>query len=304
MTATITNFADFGQFTELRSAAAQNDPAALREVATQFEALFLQSMLKNMREASLGDPLLGNSDQYEMYQGMMDQQLALEMASGRGVGFADMLVRQLGGEDTSRSWRPDTPFPIRPRGGATVQKPAWTTADDFARDIWPHAQNAAKHLNVSPQAILAQAALETGWGKHVMPDRNGENSFNLFGVKAGSGWRGEQVARQTLEFQAGTPRPERAQFRAYKDVAATFEDYTQFLSNNPRYDGVRDHGADATGFARSLQSSGYATDPNYAEKILTILNGSTMRRVMSALSPELNNSAARPITAQLSGTAQ
>ena len=99
MTSSIT---DFSQYTELRKAAGQNDPAALREVANQFEALFLQTMLKNMREASLGDPLFGNSDQHEMYQGMMDQQLAVEMASGKGVGLADMLVRQLGGADSSK----------------------------------------------------------------------------------------------------------------------------------------------------------------------------------------------------------
>ena len=87
MTAAIT---DFTQFTEMRRDAAQNDPEVLREVASQFEALFLQTMLKNMREASLGDPMLGNSDQFEMYQDMMDQQLSVEMASGRGIGLADI----------------------------------------------------------------------------------------------------------------------------------------------------------------------------------------------------------------------
>jgi flagellar protein FlgJ len=297
MTATIT---DFNQFTGLRAAADRNDPAALREVASQFEALFLQTMLKNMRAASLGDPIFGNSDQQEMYQGMLDQQFALEMASGRGVGLADMLVRQLGGDSTAdSSWRPDRAFPIsRPsRGGAVANapQPAWSDPKAFARDIWPHAERAASRLNVAPEAIVAQAALETGWGAHVMPDRSGNSSLNLFGIKAGGGWRGEQVTRQTLEFENGIPRQEKAQFRAYPDVAAAFRDYTEFLTDNPRYSDVSGHGNDAKGFARALQSSGYATDPHYADKITAVMESPTMRSVMS----ELKNSAARPITGQL-----
>lgn len=302
MTATIT---DFSQFTELRTAAGKNDPAALREVASQFEALFLQTMLKSMREASLGDPLFGDSDQMELYQSMQDEQMALEMASGKGVGLADMLVRQLGGEGAAKTSRPDTPYPIERRKvnanfAISTNKQAWSDPEAFARDIWPHAERAAKKLNVAPQAIVAQAALETGWGAHVMPDRQGRNSFNLFGIKAGSGWSGEQVSKKTLEFEAGVPRPQRANFRAYGDVAATFEDYTTFLSSNPRYSGVRDYGSDAAGFANALQDSGYATDPNYAEKLTRILGSPTMRRAMAAVTPALNNSHNVPITAERS----
>lgn len=301
MTAAIT---DFNQFTGLRAAAERNDPAALREVAGQFEALFLQSMLKNMREASLGDPIFGNSDQHELYQGMMDKQLALEMASGKGVGLAEMLVRQLGGADASTVSRPDRDFPIQ---GVTVQAvtrgqkvaarpaPAWSDPKSFARAIWPHAERAARTLNVAPEAIVAQAALETGWGAHVMNGKGGESSFNLFGIKAGAGWSGDAVTRRTLEFEDGVPRPQHARFRAYADVAATFDDYTRFLSDNPRYSGVRDQGADAGGFAKALQDSGYATDPDYANKLTGVLNSPTMRSVMS----ELKVSQSRPIQNQL-----
>ena len=150
MTATIT---DFSQFTGLRAAAERNDPAALREVANQFEALFLQTMLKNMREASLGEALIGNSDQFDMYQGMMDEQLALEMASGKGVGLADMLVRQLGGEEAAMTPTPGTYFSI-PRVETTAKvTPVWSTPEEFARDIWPHARRAAQQLNVAPQRV-------------------------------------------------------------------------------------------------------------------------------------------------------
>ncbi|MGI9233341.1 MAG: rod-binding protein, partial [Woeseiaceae bacterium] len=181
MTAAIT---DFNQFTGLRAAAARNDPAALREVAGQFEALFLQSMLKSMREASLGDPIFGDSNQMDMYQGMMDQQLSLEMASGKGIGLADMLVRQLGGAeasappsragDYSLSSQPKrhSPSPAGPLAhtaepprSPVPQKPqpVWSDPESFARDIWPHAERAGQRLGVAPEAIVAQAALETGW---------------------------------------------------------------------------------------------------------------------------------------------
>lgn len=283
MTATIT---DFNHFAGLRAAADNRDPAALREVASQFEALFLQTMLKSMREASLGDPLFGNSDQHEMYQGMLDQQLALDMASGKGIGLADMLVRQLGGEDASKLTR------TRP----VKASPAWSDPKEFARDVWPHAERAGRKLGVAPEAIVAQAALETGWGKHVMPDRDGSSSFNLFGIKASGGWSGEQVSKQTLEFEDGVPRRQTAKFRAYTDVAATFDDYTRFLSDNPRYSNVRGHGNDAAGFASALQASGYATDPDYADKITRVLDSPTMKSVIR----ELKNSSTRPIGPPLS----
>lgn len=297
MTAAIT---DFNQFTGLRAAADRNDPAALREVASQFEALFLQSMLKSMRDASLGDPLFGDSDQHEMYQGMLDQQFALEMSSGKGIGLADMLIRQLGGDPADSVPRPDRPYPISPvrrsgNVGAAEATPTWSDPKSFARDIWPHAERAAQKLNVAPEAIVAQAALETGWGKHVMPDQRGDPSFNLFGIKAGSGWNGEQVIRQTLEFEDGVPVPQKARFRAYPDIAETFADYTRLLTENPRYSDVSGHGSDAAGFATALQSSGYATDPLYADKLTRILNSPTMRSVIS----ELKNSSIQPINTQL-----
>ena len=282
MTSAIT---DFTQYTDLRRAAGQNDPAALREVANQFEALFLQSMLKSMRDASIGDPLFGDSDQHEMYQEMMDQQLAVEMASGKGVGLADMLVRQLGGADAAKLTPPDGSYPITRIASSNKKQaePTWPDPQSFARDIWPHAERTAKELNVAPEAIVAQAALETGWGKHVMPDNEGATSFNLFGIKSGPGWAGDQVVRNTLEFEDGVPRSQYAKFRSYDNVASAFSDYTNFIAGNPRYSDVRDNGQDVTGFARALQDSGYATDPDYAQKITNVLESPTMRRVISEL---------------------
>lgn len=283
MTSAIT---DFNQFSALRLGAEQNDPEVLREVAGQFEALFVQTMLKNMREASLGDSLLGDSDQFEMYQGMLDQQLALEMASGRGMGLADMLVRQLGGEQQL----PASPQPMSHT--AAVPQASWKNAEDFTRDVWPHAERVANRLNVPTEAIVAQAALETGWGAHVPQRGDGSSSFNLFGIKAGQNWSGSRVTKTTLEFANGLPQPELASFRAYDDVAATFDDYSELLLDNPRYAGVRGHGDDVAGFARALQASGYATDPAYAEKLQRVADSDVMQRAVH----KLKSSASVPIT--------
>lgn len=324
---------DFAQFPELRHAALNNDPAALREVAGQFEALFIQSMLKSMREASLGDPLLGDSNSHEMYEGMLDQQLAVEMASGKGIGLAEMLVRQLGGEDGAkvkdgqklpdqrgfpleRTLPNERAYPINrasPNGraypidggpsngrefalertrrtAAGLSEPGWNDPQSFARDVWPHAKRVAKKLNVAPVGVLAQVALETGWGRHVMARGDGQLSFNLFGIKAGHSWSGDSVARRTVEFDGGVARSEIAQFRTYDNVAATFDDYAELMAENPRYSNVQGHGSDVNKFASALQSSGYATDPDYASKISRVANSDTMARVLAGLKNSVSSS--------------
>lgn len=279
MAASIT---DFSQFSGLRAAAQRNDPAALREVAGQFEALFIQTMLKSMRDASIEDPLFGASEQQKMFEGMLDQQLALEMSSGKGIGLAEMLVRQMAGDgEVTRESALQLPKVVR--SVARKLEPLWTDAKSFAEAVWPHARRAAQKLNVAPEAVLAQAALETGWGEYVPERRDGRSSLNLFGIKAGNGWTGASAVKPTLEFDAGIARTERAAFRAYKDIAATFDDYAQLLSENPRYANVSNHGDDVEGFAKALQSSGYATDPSYAEKIKSIAAGKTMRTVLGVL---------------------
>lgn len=285
MTAAVT---DFSQFTALRRGAEQNDPETLRAVAGQFEALFIETLLKNMRDASLGDSLFESSaesgDRQDMYRGMLDRQLSVEMASGRGVGLADMLVRQLGGEVASLpAGSGDFALPASRPAGGVAALPSWSSPGEFARDVWPHAERAGRKLNVAPEAILAQAALESGWGKRVIHDRDGANGFNLFGIKAGSDWQGPSVTRPTLEFADGVARREAARFRAYPDVASTFDDYARLISEHPRYSEARNRGGDAEGFARALQDAGYATDPAYADKIGRILKGDTMREALSAL---------------------
>ncbi|MDJ0757816.1 MAG: flagellar assembly peptidoglycan hydrolase FlgJ [Woeseiaceae bacterium] len=307
---------DFNQFTEMRAAAERKDPAVINEVANQFEALFLQMMLKNMRAASFGDPLMGDSKQHELYQDMMDKQLSLEMANGKGVGLAEKIVEQLGGtpvkhvpeplaiyrpiERVSEVGLADTPLKTAAQTGTVESGPAlatartagptsdkqkteWNDPVTFAKAVWPHVKNAANRLNVSPVGVLAQAALETGWGAKVMPGNNGASSLNLFGIKAANGWQGDSVARKTVEFDGDVARQEVARFRAYPDVAATFSDYASFLGDNPRYESVKNTGGNIAAFAKALADSGYATDPRYAQKIQDIFSGPTMKRVLESL---------------------
>lgn len=286
MTAAIT---DFNQFDALRRGAEWSDPSTLRAVAGQFEALFIGTLLKNMRETSLGDPIFGQSHQYEMYRDMLDQQLSVEMASGRGMGLADMLVRQLGGDPEGGAVGavPAAPRSFRlpaSRGVAEAPpQPVWSSPEEFAKDVWPYVERAAKTLKVAPAAILAQAALESGWGRHVMQRADGSSSLNLFGIKAGPDWEGASTTRSTIEYADGVAYRERASFRAYPDIAATFEDYARLIGEHPRYTSARNRGSDVTGFARALQEAGYATDPAYADKIAEVLRGGTMRKAIDAL---------------------
>ncbi len=281
MTAAIT---DFSHFAALRRGADGHDPEVLREVAGQFEALFLESMLKSMREATPGDPLFGDSHSHDMYRGLLDQQLAMEMASGKGIGLAEMLVRQLGGEQAAKV-PPERPFAIARTERAAAAKPdiEWHDAESFAKAVWPHAKRAASRLGVAPEGLLAQAALETGWGRRVMAGADGGSSLNLFGIKAGLAWHGPSVTQSTLEFDGDVARREEASFRAYGSVAESFDDYADLIAGSPRYAAARGSGADIDNFAGALQAGGYATDPEYAAKISRVAGSDTMRRVLDAL---------------------
>lgn len=290
---------DFQQFTALRAEARGGGNAALREAANQFEAIFLQTMLKSMRDASMGDPIFGDSNASETYQDLFDKQMAMEISGGPGLGFADLLVRQLGGRQRAGGDADElgigrelgramdqAPAPAIgrrvPVEGST-ERPLWQSPAEFVRKLWPYASRAADRLNVDPRALIAQAALETGWGKHVIADENGRSSLNLFGIKASGGWQGDAVSVRTIEYRGGAARPEVASFRAYPSLAAGFDDYARLLGSNPRYENVLNRGDDVAGYAEALQASGYATDPAYADKIKSLLGSETMGRALESL---------------------
>jgi flagellar protein FlgJ len=269
-------YADPKGLTELRTSARANDPAALKEVAKQFESLFTKMLLKSMREANsnFGDSML-SSDQTEFYEGMFDDQLAVQLSQGKGLGLADMLVRQLsqGGGVATQPKEPTSTQgvdPALPQASIAGPAPIAASREEFIRNNWPHAQKAAREIGVDPHALLAQAALETGWGKSVPSTMAGDCSFNLFGIKAGSQWSGATVSVPTLEFEAGIAVRKVERFRSYESAADSFADYAKLIGNNPRYENARGSGSDIASFAAALQEGGYATDPQYARKVIAV----------------------------------
>jgi flagellar protein FlgJ len=260
-------YADPANLNGLKRDAAQS-PEGLREVARQFESLFTTMMLKSMRSASEGDPMFG-SDQADFYQDMFDQQLAVELGKGRGLGLADMLVRQLmGGTNAPGA----VAAPLLPNAGGTDAAASWPprSQEDFISAIRPAATRAARELGVDPDIVIAHAALETGWGRSVPAGANGEPSFNLFGIKAGGQWRGEATASLTNEYQGGRMQQVSAEFRAYASPDESMQDYVRLLKGSPRYAAALDTGSDAGAFARGLASGGYATDPDYVAKLTAV----------------------------------
>jgi flagellar protein FlgJ len=252
------NANDFRQFATLRRGAQANDPATLREVAKQFESLFTKMMLKSMRDASMGDPMFG-SDQGDMYQDMADDQLAVQMSEGRGLGLADMLIRQLSNGAVSGTVSETSA--VKPTAEATSAE-----REQFISELLPHANQAARELGVDPHALIAQAALETGWGR----SQPGGDSHNLFGIKAGANWNGASVQANTQEFGAGVASRIDASFRAYGSPRESVEDYVRLIRDNPRYASAMNTGSDVQAFASALQRGGYATDPDYARKLAAV----------------------------------
>ncbi len=256
---------------QLKLDAKQSSPEALRSAAQQFEAVFMNMLMKSMREATPQDGML-DSDQTRMYTSMLDQQLTQRMAS-RGIGLADVMVRQLSatlqapvGEGATPAEPAAQALPTAARSG---DAPAHVEA--FVQRLLPHAKAASASTGIPAPFMLGQAALETGWGKAEIRGADGQNSHNLFGIKAGGSWRGRTVDIVTTEYVNGQPQKQVDTFRAYDSYADAFRDYANLLRANPRYQNVIAQGQDAAGFAQGLQQAGYATDPNYAQKLLSVI---------------------------------
>lgn len=281
-------------FGELRKSARENSPEALTAVAHQFESLFIQMMLKGMRDASFGDDIF-DSDQSKFYRDLFDHQMSITMAQGKGMGLADMLVRQLSGGVAGTPNVESGKLPINPIPAAQINhvpdaskaKQDSTSGFDnpvsFIKTLWPLAEQTAHQLGVAPKILLAQAALETGWGKAVIRHPDGRLSNNLFNIKADSGWRGDKVALPALEFKEGVAVRKTEQFRSYTSFADSFKDYANFLNNNPRYHHALRNVGNPDLFIKSLQEAGYATDPDYAVKINRLINDSPIVDTIATL---------------------
>lgn len=298
----------------LREAARQNSPEAIKGAAKQFEALFLNMVMKSMRDATPQNGPFDN-EQTKMFTSMLDQQLSQTLAQ-RGVGLADVLTRQLSAslpkklpdaqDLEAQAVAPEDGLPMgiplvkdmseadrakfiqsfvsQQGADATDQdgrnnkqrrnsnKPAHVEA--FQNRLQADAEMASKLTGIPAKFMLAQAALETGWGKKEIVTRDGRSAHNLFGIKATGNWTGKVVEATTIEYVNGKPQKRVEKFRAYDSYADAFKDYANLLRSNPRYEKVLASAQDAHGFAYGLQRAGYATDPHYAEKLSRIIRQS------------------------------
>lgn len=364
-------FTDFSGLEKLKSAARDDDPEAIRQIAKQFEGILVKMMMQSMREASrvLSEDSLFSSNEMKFYEDMMDQQLSLTLTKGRGLGIGNVLTEQLQGyvdkteeilkknrtnqnnedeqnvppsirryngnttettgETESKGKSPlEDALPFVPSANNQFRIPAleeiikgrmtttgadtkaferalpsikdnatspsrgvaqqreladmdvtsFSGPEDFVAKLYPVAKEIAEPHGIDPKLMVAQAALETGWGQFVMQGEKG-SSFNLFGIKASGNWSGDSVRVESLEYEGGEPALIYSNFRAYNNFRESFEDYVQFLKSNPRYENALMNAGDPEQFARELQSAGYATDPEYANKISRIFNYEVIQTV-------------------------
>ncbi len=355
-------YTELGGMDKLRQQAKDKDPAALKAVAEQFEQLFLNMLVKSMREAnaSFAEDSYFNSSQVEFYQQMGDTQLTKEIAENKGFGLAEILVRQLGGnidprlgddkeekrlkplseserilnrtvdsaasmaasailgraqantralEKAQESSQVQSQVQSQPQtakvptssdsvsasvaaqniqAGQTPAMPRqpsrFDTPEQFVETLLPLAESVAAELGVDPKVLLAQSALETGWGRYLVQRPEGGSSYNLFNIKADSRWSGDKAQVGTVEFRDGVAQKERAAFRVYDSYEQSFRDYAAFLQNSPRYQQALEQAGDPYRYLSGLQQAGYATDPEYAEKISRIFDGDVLAGLSSDLS--------------------
>ncbi|XPF93785.1 flagellar assembly peptidoglycan hydrolase FlgJ [Colwellia sp. RE-S-Sl-9] len=317
------NFLDVNGLNSVRQQSKSTDKAdkeeALQSAAKQFEAIFMQMLLKSMRSAQevLESDSPFNSESTKFYRDMHDQQMSLELSNNGSLGLSELIVRQLGGD--SENFTPHTvlrsngnldsrgknvfdlqntrdPLPktieldrqTNDKNEVTIPKylskdidqnvssntsflPEFNNPQDFVTAITDSAKQVEAKLNIPFEVVIAQAALETGWGQKIIRNNQGESSNNLFNIKADSRWKGDKTTTETLEFQQGAMVKKREPFRVYSSIAESVNDYVNFLSSNERYQPALKNPSNVEQFLQNLQGAGYATDPNYAKKILGTL---------------------------------
>jgi flagellar protein FlgJ len=259
----------------LRHGAAKDPKAAARETANQFESLFMNQLLKSMRASTEASGMMDNAGT-KLGTDMLDAQLVTKMV-GRPGGLSDVIAQQLerqmalvpGPIPSASSANNSLPIVSDPQ--ATPKLPEKSAAG-FVQQHSAAAEAASEATGIPAPFMLAQAALETGWGKREIVGNDGSHSHNLFGIKAGSRWNGPTVDVTTTEYIGGQPRKMVQKFRAYASEAESFADYARMMKDSPRYAKVVAGAADAKQFAFGLQKAGYATDPAYADKLGKVIN--------------------------------
>ncbi|MBA6326951.1 flagellar assembly peptidoglycan hydrolase FlgJ [Colwellia sp. MB02u-6] len=319
------NFLDVNGLNSIRQDAKSGDKAgkkdALEQAAKQFEAIFMQMLMKSMRKAQevLESDSPFNSESTKFYRDMHDQQMSLELSNNGALGLSELIVRQLGGDsenftphnilrsdgnlDSRGSLRISEPGllnnistvkdssahqgsskdrqtngSIAAQAASMMQSPTFEQPKDFVSALTADAKRVQDKINVPFEVVIAQAALETGWGQKIIKTNSGESSNNLFNIKADSRWAGEKTHKETLEFENGAMVKKREPFRVYESIGQSVDDYLNLLTKSERYQGALENSANVEQFLHNLQSAGYATDPDYAKKII-----GTLRTVTSLL---------------------
>lgn len=288
---------DFKNLNDLKVQAKLDQKQALPEVAKQFEGIFLQSMLKSMRMGQhfLDDSSPFKSEKQSTFQEMLDGQYASNIAnSSRGIGLAAMMTQQLQKSSTINASQPVDAMTSGVKNTTSATPPSSTMSssvndapskeaegiDSFVKAIWPKAKEAASLMGLDPKILIAQAALETGWGKFVAKDINGTSSNNLFNIKTGNNKNFDSIAVKTTEYIADTPINKTESFRKYSSVEQSFSDYVSLIMNNERYQGAVANAGNPELYVNELHKAGYATDPNYSNKILAIYHGNDLNQAI------------------------
>jgi len=268
-------YTEFGDLARLKNAGSGNSDQALESVARQFEALFTQMIFKSMRNAELSSGLFDNN-QTKMYQDILDKQLSSSLSSHKGLGIADLLIRQLSHNPEPASSDKGIAKGVD-RTSDTSSKTNvspivhFDSPDAYISYMQPIAEKIENRYQIPAQSLLAQSALETGWGKHIMRNNNGSSSFNLFGIKAGNDWDGNVVVSRTIEYESGTAVTKSERFRSYESFEESMNDYARHISSEPRYKEAYEKRSEPEHYFTDLQMAGYATDPEYSNKINRIL---------------------------------
>lgn len=260
---------DFVSLARLQSQAREAPQKALKKVSKDFEALFIQMVLDEADKTSFDRDFL-HSSETGLYEGLLRQQIAVLLAQRKSLGLAEMIEHQVQKNDMTLRGKGHLPSLSPGRNGGLEEK-EFASRQDFLHQLWPHAKKAGETLGVDPRAILAQAALETGWGKSIIKKPDGTSSFNLFNIKTGGGWKGDWVEAKTSEYAGGGEVSESARFRAYHSFAESFADYVALL-HKPRYSKMLSQAQHPEKFFEGLAQAGYATDPQYAEKLNAIFS--------------------------------
>ena len=273
----ISDYTDFTSLNRLKQGASNGNQDALKQAAAQFEAIFIQMLLKEMHNTQI-DGGIFDSSQMKFYQDIQDKQLSGYLAKNGGLGMADVIVRQLS-KDQSQATSVDQ---IKLTVTSNIQSSSNPvlksdlpgdihTQQEFVQTLLPIANKVSNETGFPPEILMTQAALETGWGSNMIRYPGGANSHNLFGIKADNRWDGHIVYSMTHEYVDGASITKSDKFRAYASYEASMKDYVDFIRNSPRYQSAMKYLDDPERYFQKIHNAGYATDPQYSHKLQMLL---------------------------------